>query len=73
MDANKPTTIIAQAAQRSLPMQCPHCGDRIERARIEVLVAELLYKNQKLRFDLLNVQQQLSRVKSIQAEAQHAP
>ena len=73
MDTNKPTTITAQAAQRSLPMQCPLCGDRIERACIEVLVAELLYKNQKLRFDLLNVQQQLSQVKSTQAEAPHTP
>lgn len=41
-------------------LQCPECA---ERSYLKMLVAELLYKNQVLRFDLLEAQTQLARAK----------
>jgi hypothetical protein len=44
------------------------CAECSERSYLAVLVAELLYKNQMLRFDLRDAQEHLLRVKSLAEE-----
>ena len=52
------TALFAQPSPAISNGCCPSCA---ERSQLELLVAELLYKNQTLRYALLDAQEQLSR------------
>jgi len=63
MDLRDQTVSGSQPAHRSpsVPEQpCAHC---VERTYLKTLVAELLYKNQVLRFDLQDAQSDLTEPK----------
>jgi hypothetical protein len=61
MDLLDQTVIRAQSAQRSRPVPDQPCALCAEQIHLKTLVAELLYKNQVLRFDLQDAQERLAR------------
>jgi hypothetical protein len=69
MDLRDQTVSGSQPAHRSpsVPEQpCAHC---VERTYLKTLVAELLYKNQVLRFDLQDAQERLDRAERDHSKA----
>jgi hypothetical protein len=65
MDENKKTAIEPSATERShswTGLTCPECE---ERSYLRMLVDELLYRNQVLRFDLLEARDQLGRIERV--------
>ena len=69
MDAHDQIVPGAQQAQHTSSIRDEPCANCAERTYLKILVAELLYKNQELRFELMNANQQLEHVKRNHAEA----
>jgi hypothetical protein len=61
MDADDQTVNSAQPAQRASSIGDEACANCAERTYLRIMVAELLYKNQVLRFELLDVRERLAR------------
>jgi hypothetical protein len=64
MDANNKPAVEPSDTERShswTGLSCPECE---ERSYLRMLVAELLYRNQVLRFDLMEAQERIERVGS---------
>ena len=63
MNGNNEPAIKPSATERShswTGRSCPECE---ERSYLRMLVAELLYRNQVLRFDLIEARDQVERIK----------
>ena len=65
MDANNKTAVEASDGERLhswASISCPECE---ERSYLRMLVAELLYRNQVLRFDLMEARDQVERIERV--------
>jgi len=62
MDAHDQTVVSALPAHRTSSIRDEGCANCAERTYLKILVAELLYKNQLLRFELLDVRERLASV-----------
>jgi len=69
MDAHDQPVVRNEQALSSPPMPVDSCARCAERTYLKMLVAELLYKNQTLRFDLLDARQRLANIESDNNEA----
>ena len=69
MDAHDQIVPGAQQAPHTTSMRDEPCANCAERTYLRILVAELLYRNQELRFELMNANQQLEHFKRNHAEA----
>jgi hypothetical protein len=67
MDAHDQIVPGAQQAQHTSSIRDEPCANCAERTYLKILVAELLYKNQELRFELMTANQQLEHFKRIHA------
>ena len=65
MNGNNKPAIKPSTSERSQPwtgLSCPECE---ERSYLRVLVTELLYRNQVLRFDLIEARDQVERIERV--------
>ena len=65
MNGNNKPAIKPSATERSYSwtdLSCPECE---ERSYLRTLVAELLYRNQALRFDLMEARDQVERIERV--------
>jgi hypothetical protein len=68
MDANNTPAVEPSRTQRSpslTGLPCPECE---ERSYLRMLVAELLHRNQALRFDLMEARDQVERIERVGSE-----
>lgn len=68
MDAHDQTAVGAWPDRPTPSLRDEPCANCAERTCLRTLVAELLYKNQELRFDLLKANVQLEEFKRAPAE-----
>ncbi len=64
MDLGDETVSSSRPGHCSPSLPEPPCAHCAERTYLKTLVAELLYKNQVLRFDLQNANEQLAKAES---------
>jgi hypothetical protein len=69
MDAHDQIVPGPQQAQHTSSIRGEPCANCAERTYLKILVAELLYKNQELRFELMNANQRLEHFTRNFAEA----
>ena len=69
MDAHDQPVVINEQELSSPPMFVDSCARCAERTYLKILVAELLYKNQALRFDLMDARERLANIESGNNEA----
>ena len=65
MDAKSNGTIVPLIPDPLHPWTSPPCIDPEEKSCLLTLIAEMLYKNQSLRFDLLEARSRLERINAI--------
>lgn len=65
MDTTNKPAVEPSHTQRSHSLTDPSCPECEERSYLRILVAELLYRNQLLRFDLMEAQDQLERIERV--------
>jgi len=69
MDAHDQIVPAARQALHTPSRRDEPCANCAQRTYLKILVAELLCKNQELRFELMNANQQLEHFKRNHAEA----
>jgi hypothetical protein len=65
MDAKSNGAVVLLITDPLHPWTTPPCIDPEEKSCLLRLIAEMLYKNQTLRFDLLEARSRLERIKAI--------
>jgi hypothetical protein len=73
MDAKNKPAVEPSDTERShswTGLSCPECE---ERSYLRMLVAELLYRNQVLRIDLMTARDQVERIERVGSMQQQAP
>jgi len=73
MDAHDQSAVGAWPDRHTQSLRDEPCASCAERTCLKILVAELLYKNQELRFDLLKANVQLEEFKRAPAETTFCP
>jgi hypothetical protein len=68
MDANNKPSVESSHTERSHLSTGPPCPECEERSYLRMLVSELLYRNEVLRFDLMEARDHVERIERVSSD-----